>query len=81
MPTEARPRRSGIAKVVVPFPPKLMPGIQNKAEFWLVGKSCLLQSPYPLGAKLKPNFAIVPIDDRLVNLLLITGKGKCFEAR
>jgi hypothetical protein len=48
-----RPRRSGNAKVTRPSPPYIVPINENSAWFWLMGRSCPLQSAHPFGAKLK----------------------------
>jgi hypothetical protein len=36
----ARARMSGKAKVVVPFPPYVVPMSENSAVFWLIGRTC-----------------------------------------
>ena len=45
-----RPRRSGSAKVVCPFPPNVVPSSENSAWFWLIGNSCPLHIAQPRGA-------------------------------
>src|ERR1700681_4287604 len=47
----AEPWRLGRAKLVFPSPPYVVPRRENRAVFWLMGKSCPSQVAQPMVAK------------------------------
>src|SRR5690554_6600430 len=51
--TGTRPRMFGSAKLVWPLPPNVVPRRAKSAWFWLMGRSCPLESAHPFGGKLK----------------------------
>ncbi len=60
VPITVRPRKSGSAKVVCPFPPYMVPSRANKAWFWLIGSSWPSAFAQPLGAKSPANAITSP---------------------
>jgi hypothetical protein len=54
----AQPWRLGRAKLLVPFPPYVVPSKENNAVFWLIGMSWPSHCAQPLGAKPPVNILI-----------------------